>query len=121
MLIIDGHLDLSMNALQWDRDLLQSVYTIRVQENRDPQKGRAQGTVAFPEMRQGRIALSFATLISRSTGHPAPLIDFRSPTQAYGMAHGQLAYYRALEQKGHIRIITDRAGLDSHMTEWQSF
>ena len=29
MLIVDAHLDLSMNALQWNRDLLRSVYTIR--------------------------------------------------------------------------------------------
>jgi membrane dipeptidase len=118
MLIIDGHLDLSMNALQWDRDLTQSVYTIRAQENYDTRKGRALGTVAFPEMRQGRIALSFATLIARSTGRPAPQIDFRSTAQAYGMAHGQLAYYRALEQQGQVRIITTPAGLDGHMAEW---
>jgi membrane dipeptidase len=119
MLIIDGHLDLSMNALQWDRDLLQSVYTIRAQENTNPQKGRALGTVAFPEMRQGRIALSIATLIARSTGHPVPGFDFRTPMQAYAMAHGQLAYYRALEEGGHIRIITDVVGLDTHMAEWR--
>lgn len=121
MLIIDGHLDLSMNALQWDRDLLQSVYTIRQQENRNPQKGRGVGTVAFPEMRQGRIALTFATLIARSTGHPRPHIDFRSPTQAHGMAHGHMAYYRALELEGHVRIITDLAGLESHMAQWQAW
>jgi membrane dipeptidase len=119
MLIIDGHLDLSMNAIQWDRDLLQSVYTIRAQENMNPQKGRGQGTVAFPEMRQGRIALSFATLIARSTGLPVPGFDFRTPMQAYGMAHGQLAYYRALEQGGYVRIIDDARNLDAHINEWQ--
>ncbi len=118
MLIVDGHLDLSMNALQWDRDLLQSVYTIRTQENMNAQKGRALGTVAFPEMRQGRIALSIATLIARSTGHPIPGFDFRTPMQAYGMAHGQLAYYRALEQGGHIRIIGDAGSLDAQLNEW---
>ncbi len=119
MLIIDGHLDLSMNAIQWDRDLLQSVYTIRTQENMNPQKGRARGTVAFPQMRQGRIALSIATLIARSTGHPVPGFDFRTPMQAYGMARGQLAYYRALEKGGHARIICDVEVLDAHMNEWQ--
>lgn len=119
MLIIDAHLDLSMNALQWNRDLLSSVYTTRARENRTvPSKGRAVGTVAFPEMRQGRIALTFATLIARSTGQAVPHIDYGSPTQAYGMAHGQLAYYRALEMQGHIRIIQDNASLDSHMAEW---
>lgn len=121
MLIIDAHLDLSMNALQWNRDLLLSAYTIRTLEQRTPGKGRAQGTVAFPEMRRGRIALSVATLIARSTGRPVPHIDFHSPAQAYGMAHGQLAYYRALEQQGHIRIIADLAALDAHMAEWQAW
>lgn len=121
MLIIDAHLDLSMNALQLNRDLLLSAYSIRTQEQRTPGKGRAQGTVAFPDMRRGRLALSVATLIARSTGRPVPYIDFHSPAQAYGMAHGQLAYYRALEQQGHIRIITDIPTLDAHWTEWQAW
>jgi membrane dipeptidase len=121
MLIIDAHLDLSMNAIQWNRDLLLSAYTIRTQEQRTAGKGRAQGTVAFPEMRTGRIALSVATLIARSTVRPAPHIDYHSPTQAYGMANGQLAYYRALEMEGHIRIISDLAALDSHMAEWEAW
>ena len=121
MLIIDAHLDLSMNALQWNRDILQSVYTIRTQEQATAGKGRGVGTVALPEMRQGRIALSIVTLIARSTGRPAPHIDYRSPTQAYGVAHGQLAYYRALEMEGHIRIIADAPSLDEHMTAWEAW
>jgi membrane dipeptidase len=121
MLIVDAHLDLSMNALQWNRDLLRSAYTIRTMEQTVPGKGRAQGTVAYPEMRRGRIFLSVATLIARSTGKPAPHIDFATEAQAYGMAHGQLAYYRALEQQGHVRILTDAAGLDAHVGEWQAW
>lgn len=122
MLIIDAHLDLSMNALQWNRDLLSSVYTIRARENRTvPSKGRAMGTVAFPEMRQGHIALSLATLIARSTGNPAPYIDYGSTAQAYGMAQGQLAYYRALEMQGHVRIVEDRSELDSHWATWHAW
>ena len=121
MLIIDAHLDLSMNALQWNRDILQSVYTIRAQEQMVPGKGRGTGTVALPEMRQGRIALSIVTLIARSTGRPVPHIDFLSATQSFGMARGQLAYYRALETAGHIRILDDVASLDSHMAAWQAW
>jgi membrane dipeptidase len=34
MLIVDAHLDLAWNALQWNRDLMCSVYTIRTQERR---------------------------------------------------------------------------------------
>ncbi len=31
-LIVDAHLDLSMNALEWNRDLTQSVFDIRARE-----------------------------------------------------------------------------------------
>ena len=118
MLIIDAHLDLAWNAIQGNRNLLQSVYTIRTQEREPTEPGRGQGTVSLPEMRQGRLALSIVTVFARSTGHPVPHTDYRSPTQSYGAAHGQLAYYRALEHDGHIRIIKDRDGLDLHMNEW---
>ncbi|HYM70993.1 MAG TPA: membrane dipeptidase [bacterium] len=121
MLIVDSHLDLSMNALQWNRNLLASVQTIRAQENYTPGKGRGQGTVAYPEMRRGRVAVSFATLIARSTGRPVPDIDYATTAQAYGAAHGQLAYYRALERQGHVRIVGDVAGLDAHVAEWEAW
>ena len=121
MLIVDAHLDLAWNALQWNRDLLCSVYTIRVQERKISGKSRAQGTVAFPEMRRGRIALAFATLLARSTGTAVPHLDFPSPLQCYGTACGQLAYYRALEREGHARIITDLAGLNRHIAKWETW
>ncbi len=121
MLIIDAHLDLSWNALQWNRDLLQSVYTIRTQEQGMEGKGRGVNTVAFPEMRKGRVALSVATLLARSTGHPVPHVDFPTPAQSFGIARGQLAYYRALEEQGHVRIIEECAGLTAHMAEWETW
>ncbi|MDR7420617.1 MAG: membrane dipeptidase [Armatimonadota bacterium] len=118
MLIVDAHLDLAMNALQWNRDLLASVYTIRVLEKDTPGKGRGQGTVALPEMRRGRVALSFATAIARSTGRPVPHIDYLSPAQAYAAGQGHIAYYHALERQGHVRLIRDAEELDRHMEEW---
>ena len=121
MLIVDAHLDLAMNALQWNRDLLASAYTIRAQENYTPGKGRGVGTVAFPEMRRGRVALSIATVIARSTGRPVPHIDFASPAQAHGLGRGQLAYYQALERQRHVRLISDASQLDRHMNEWASW
>ena len=72
-------------------------------------------------MRQGRIALCFATLFARSTAQPSPYVDYASPTQSYGVARGQLAYYRALEQEGHIHIITDKTGLVGHIGDWQTW
>lgn len=121
MLIIDSHLDLAWNALQWNRDLRLSAYTIRAQEVNIVEAGRGQGTVALPELRRGRFALCFATLLARSTGTPVPHLDYLSAAQTYGAARGQLAYYTALEQQGHIRIIRDLAALDAHMAEWHAW
>lgn len=119
MLVIDAHLDLSWNALQWNRDLLESVNTIRVKEGRMAGKGRAQNTVALPEMRRGRVAVSFATMLARSTGQNAAHIDYGSAAQAFGIAHGQLAYYRALEADGHARVLADGPSLRRHVDEWE--
>lgn len=121
MIIVDGHLDLAINALQWNRDLLRSVYTIRSLEEGMPEPGRAQGTVALPELRQGRVALCFATLLARATGRPVPHLDYLSTAQAYGAARGQLAYYRALEQQGHVRVICERSELDDHIAQWEAW
>jgi membrane dipeptidase len=91
-------------------------------------RARARGTivgaaldVAFPEMRRGRVAVAFATLIARSTGRPSPHIDFATPEQAYGVAQGQLAYYRALERRGTVRLLRDAPALDAHTQEWKAW
>ena len=119
MLIIDAHLDLAWNALQWERDLTASAYTVRVHEVGVSGPGRAQGTVALSELGRGRVALCFATTLARATGRPSAGIDYRSPLQAYAAAQGQIAYYRALEQVGLARIIRNRAELDAHIAEWE--
>ncbi|MCX7671966.1 MAG: membrane dipeptidase [Anaerolineae bacterium] len=125
MLIADSHLDLAWNALQWNRDLRQSVYTIRNQERGlkviNPGNGLGVGTVALPELRRGRVALSFATLLVRATGRMVPNMDYLSVAQAYGIARGQLAYYRELAAEGLVRLVTDAATLDQHMAEWEAW
>lgn len=119
MLIVDAHLDLAWNALQWNRNIQHSVYTIRTGERSVTGTGRGQGTVALPEMRRGRVALCFATLLARSTGRTLQNLDYSSPYQAYAAAQGQLAYYLALHEAGEIRLITNRADLDDHLGAWQ--
>lgn len=121
MLIVDAHLDLAWNALQWNRDLLSSAHTTRTRELRVSGPGRGRGTVALPEMHAGRIALCFATLLARSTGRAEPHTDYPTPAQAYAAAQGQLAVYRAWEQQGHVRLVRDCGALDRHMAEWESW
>ena len=121
MLVVDSHLDHAWNALQWNRNLLNSVYTIRIHEMATQGKARAQNTVALPEMRKGKVALCFATVLARSTGHPVAHIDYASTSQCEAIAKGQLAYYGALERDGHIRIIRDRSQLDQHIAQWEAW
>ena len=121
MLIIDAHLDLAWNALQWNRNIQHSVYTIRTGESNLSGAGRGQGTVALPEMRKGNVALCFATLLARSTGRTIQNLDYSSPYQAYAIAQGQLAYYHALYEADEARLITNRKELDDHITAWQDW
>jgi membrane dipeptidase len=118
MIVIDMHLDLAMNALNWNRDLRKSVYEIRRDEAGMPQKGRGGGTVAFPEMRAGDVAVCSATLLARENPRGTSSLDFRAPEMAYGFAMGCLAYYRQLEAEGVCRIITDWPALEQHVQEW---
>ncbi len=119
MLIIDSHLDLAWNAMQWGRDLRLSAYTVRAQESGLSGGGRAQNTVCLPEMRRGRVALCFATVLSRHTGILYPNLDYASQAQCYAVGQGQLAYYRALEAEGQIRIIEALEVLNHHLAEWE--
>jgi membrane dipeptidase len=120
MIVIDMHLDLAMNALNWNRDLRKSVHEIRQDEAGMTQKGRAGGTVAFPEMRAGDVAVCSATLLARENPKGTTTLDFRAPEMAYAFAMGSLAYYRQLEAEGICRIITDWPALERHVQEWET-
>ena len=64
MIVIDAHLDLAWNALDWNRDLLRPVEEIRrrEREQRMSDKARGSSTVSFPELRRGKVAIFIATL-----------------------------------------------------------
>lgn len=119
MLIVDSHLDLAMNALLWNRDLTQTALAIRDSEAGMVEKGRALGTVSFPELRRGKVFLNFCTVLARTNPRSRNQLDFRTHDIAYACAQGQLAYYRILEQQAQVRMITDGAQLAEHLAQWQ--
>lgn len=119
MIMIDAHLDLAMNALQWNRDLKQSVAEIRRQEADMTQKGRGRGTVAFPEMRRANVAVCCATCIARIARPDNPRTGYNSPEIASALAQGQLAYYRVLEREGHVQVLEDGPALQEHVQRWE--
>src|ERR1039457_4692467 len=65
-LIFDAHLDLAMNALEWNRDLTRPVAELRAREaGKTGKPDWGNGTVSLPEMRRGGIGICIATLIAR--------------------------------------------------------
>jgi membrane dipeptidase len=120
MLIFDAHLDLAMNALEWNRDLRESIESIRERDKHyDDKRDRGKGTVCFPEMRRGQVGLCVATQIARYVKPANPLPGWHSPEQAWAQTQGQLAWYRAMEDAGEMVQIKDRVGLDRHAELWR--
>src|SRR5437879_822477 len=98
MFIFDAHLDLSMNALEWNRDLTRPITEIRQREQgKTDLRDRGNGTVCFPEMRRGRVGICVGTLIGRWVKPSNPRPGWHSPEQAWAQTQGQLAWYRAME------------------------
>ncbi|HLX60621.1 MAG TPA: membrane dipeptidase [Planctomycetota bacterium] len=119
MLIFDAHLDLSMNALEWNRDLTRPLAEIRAREKRLTDKpDRGRNTVCFPEMRRAHIGLCVATQIARFVAPDNPLNGWHSPEQAWAQTQGQLAYYKAMEAAGQMVQITNADQLDLVVSMW---
>jgi membrane dipeptidase len=119
MFIIDAHLDLSMNAMEWNRDLRLPVNDIRARERGLTDKpDRAKGTVSLPALRNGRIGLVVATQIARYVAPDNPLPGWHSPWQAWAQTQAQLAWYKAMEEAGEMVMIRDLAGLERHVGIW---
>jgi hypothetical protein len=86
MFSIDAHLDLAMNALEWNRDLRCSTVEINAREVArgladKPDRGKA--TVSLPDLRRGGFGLVVATQIARYTAPDNPLPGWNSPEQAW--------------------------------------
>jgi membrane dipeptidase len=121
MLLFDAHLDLAMNALEWNRDLTETIDAIRQKESDLTDKpGRARNTVCFPEMRRGMVGICVATLIARFVKPPNKLPGWHSPAQAWAQTQGQLAWYSAMEEAGHLAKITGPASLQKQVQCWRS-
>ncbi|RYZ47168.1 MAG: peptidase M19 [Sphingobacteriales bacterium] len=121
MFIIDAHLDLSMNALEWNRDLTLPVSEINRREHGLTDKpDRGNATVSLPELRKGNVGLVVATQIARYVAEGNSLPGWHSPEQAWAQSQGQLAWYKAMEEKGEMVQITDLESLEQHLLTWQT-
>jgi len=127
MLVFEGHLDLAFNALAHERDPRLTVEQTRQHEADPPcEDGRGVCTTSFAEMREMGTAVAVTTLLGRAKpwvkpGRPHAFRSGDWPTQemVYAMAQGQLAYYRLMEQQGHVRILETAADLNEHWAAWE--
>ncbi len=124
MHIIDGHLDLAMNALHYERDLTRPLDEVRAREAGGVADRRGTAMVTLPELRDAGVQLVVATLIARCKPWVDPArplmrdtLDFPTPEMAYAHAMGQWAYYEWLAREGLIRILHDRPMLQHHLTD----
>jgi membrane dipeptidase len=121
MLLFDGHLDLAMNAVEWNRDLTRPLDEIRRrEEGQTDRKDRGRNVVCLPEMRRGQIGLCIATQIAHYVSPENPVPGWNSPEIAWAITQAQLAWYRAMEGAGQMVQIVDRDGLLQHVELWKS-
>jgi membrane dipeptidase len=120
-LIFDAHLDLAMNAIEWNRDLTRPLAEIRQREMHMKDKpDRGKGTVCLPELRKGRVGLVVATQLARYTASGSGLAGWHSPQQAWAMTQAQLCWYREMEKIGEMVQITNLEQLDRHLALWET-
>ncbi len=121
MFIVDAHLDLSMNAMEWNRDLRMPIEEIREREKGMTDKpDRGNSTVNFDELRKGNIGLVVATQIARYVSKDNPLPGWKSPEQAWAQTQAQLAWYKTMEEEGELFQVSDLSSLDKHLTYWNN-
>ena len=118
-LIFDAHLDLAMNALEWNRDLRLPVDKINeLEENLKDKPDRGNATVSFPELRNGNIGICVATQIARYVKPKNLLPGWNSPEQAWAQTQGQFSWYKIMEELGEIRQIITSSDLINHLKKW---
>jgi membrane dipeptidase len=127
LFVIDMHLDLAWNAIEWDRDLALPVSQIRSRELASGRRGpgRGTGTVSLAELQAGSVGVVAGTLLARYDRVRPPVpADPRSgydcAESAHAAAVGQLAWYRAQARCGRVRILSNGADLDAHVRLWQT-
>src|SRR5699024_4247484 len=130
--MIDAHLDLSWNALSWDRDLTWPLADIRAAETGmtdSPARGRAM--VNLQELRRGRVDVCLGTLLARARSWSKDAVsdavdprgasrldlDYKAQPTAHAIARGQLGYYQLLEAQGHGRLVRTRGDLTEHWSQ----
>lgn len=123
MFIIDAHLDMAMNAVEWNRDYTCSIQELRereIEKHLTDKRDRGKGTVSLPDLRRGNIGLVVATQLARVTERGSVFDGWYSPAQAWAMTQAQVAWYQAMVDLGEMVQITNLTALHDHIALWQN-
>ncbi|MCW5558767.1 MAG: membrane dipeptidase [Verrucomicrobiae bacterium] len=119
-LIFDAHLDLSYNAVDYNRDLRWPLERIRRHEiGKKDHSFRSRGTLCFPEMRRGRIGLCVATQLARYVDRFSRMPGWNSPEQAWAWTQGQHAWHVEMERCGELLQLRTGPAVAAHAARWQ--
>lgn len=119
MFTIDAHLDIAMNAIEWNRDYTKTVAEIREREKgMTDKRDRGNNTVSLPELRKGNIGLVVATQIGRFVEKGVKMDGWHSPAQAWAMTQAQYAWYKAMDDLGEMKQIRNLDELEKHLALW---
>lgn len=126
MLIFDAHLDISWNALSYDRDQTLPIDKLRERDRVMAGVSRGNCTVSLPEMRRGGVGICLATVLARSRPgfvpvktHERTSIDFANQQIAHATAMGQLSYYNIMQELGQMTMIRTQADLARSAKTWR--
>lgn len=114
MILVDAHLDIAYNALNFGRSPLLSLAQLRQHEAEDNTKGLA--TVTFPELQKAKVGLIFATLYVSPATSPFPSLHdkvvYHNSAQAHQQAMAQLDFYHRLADENEtVRLVFNQLDL----------
>lgn len=114
MFIVDAHLDLAYNALEYGRDL-----RLTVQQVRERESGRVVGdgpiTTTLPSLLEAGVGLIVASIFvapyNKNRAHER--VVYRNADEAHRWGMKQLdVYHRWADELDYVRLVTDKVALD---------
>lgn len=133
MLIIDAHEDIAYNALEWGRDIRDSVYTVRKREESagccySGDDSAGPGGIAMsglPELRRGGVGIVFGVIFAYPLRDAASSTAcsntqaYRDAEEAHRVGRQQLAYYQQLAQEPGISLVQNTNDLRRVLANWE--
>jgi membrane dipeptidase len=124
-LIVDAHLDLAWNMLQFGRDYRRAAAETRRLEPAWIAAVNDQTMLGLPDMRRGRVALAFGSLYAAPRRWQAgawETLVYDTPEQANRLYRDQIDVYHRLaeEQSADFRLIRTQADLAAHLDAWKA-